>query len=95
MQKGNELTISFFGLHGFMFMKSDIEHQRVCFKTRPGLDHDLLKMGIARLVNATPDNLTWDAFFGEGSFCLLTASVSAGTYPLPYEEEKLFHSTED
>ncbi|PKE27585.1 hypothetical protein CWS43_26030 [Rahnella sp. AA] len=88
MHGENVLMISFFGLHGFMFTDSGTEHQRVCFKTRPGLDHDPLKVAIARLAHTTPENLTWDASCGEGSFCLLTASVSAGTFPLPYEEEK-------
>ncbi|TPG56804.1 hypothetical protein [Ewingella americana] len=81
------LTIHFFGLHGFMFRDDDTEHQRVRFRTRPGLHHEALKVAIAGLTKSVPENLTWDTSCGEGSFCLLTASVSAGTYALPYKEE--------
>lgn len=81
------LTIHFFDLHGFVFSGEDTEHQRVCFRTRPGLEHDPLKVAIGRLAHTTPENLTWDASCGEGSFCLLFVSVSAGTYALPYQEK--------
>lgn len=87
MHGANELTISFFGLHDFMFTDSDLEHQRVCFRTRPGLHHEALKVAITCLTKCVPENLTWDVSCGEGSFCLLTASVSSGIYVLPYQEE--------
>lgn len=88
MHGENLLTIHFFGLHAFMFSNDDIEHQRVCFKTNPGLHHEPLKMAIERLAQVMPENLTWDPSCGEGSFCLLASSVAAGTYVLPYQEEK-------
>ncbi|MES4615585.1 hypothetical protein V2154_23855 [Ewingella sp. CoE-038-23] len=88
MKGEKALSIHFFDLHGFMFSDDDIEHQRVCFRTRPGLHHEALKVAITCLTKCVPENLTWDATCGEGSFCLLTASASSGIYALPYREEK-------
>jgi hypothetical protein len=86
MHSENLPTIYFFGLHAFMFR--NIEYNRVCFKTNPGLHHEPLKIAIERLAQVMPENLTWDPSCGEGSFCLLASSVAAGTYVLPYQEEK-------
>lgn len=78
------VSIRFHTLHAFTFCASVARYQRVCFSTRPGLRHELLKAAIGRLLGVLPENLTWDSDSGEGSFCHYKDRVTAGRYDLPY-----------
>jgi len=84
MFHGKPVVITFHRLHAFTFCSSVTHYQRVCFTTRPGLRHELLRAAIGRLVGSLPENLTWDSDSGEGSFCHQKDKVRAGMHELPY-----------
>lgn len=84
MHHGKPVVITFHRLHSFTFCSSVTDYQRVCFTTRPGLRHELLRSAIGRLVGSLPENLTWDSDSGEGSFCHPRDQVRAGVHELPY-----------